>query len=95
MGILQALISLISRSSSKALNALFGWAVLALFGQTSPKEKTLLSALVGAAGAWPLLLLGIAFPRIALFAVSFVPLAKSMPTLWLRLIWFALAVRQH
>ena len=92
MAILQALISLISRSASTALNAIFGWAVLALFGQTAPKEKTLLSALVAAAGAWPLLLVGIAFPKIALFAVSFVPLAKSVPTLWLRLVWIALAL---
>lgn len=92
MAIFQALISLISRSSGKALNAIFGWAVLALFGQTSPKEKTMLSALVAAAGAWPLLLLGVAFPKIALFAVSFVPMARSMPTLWLRLIWLALAL---
>jgi hypothetical protein len=92
VAILQALISLISRSASTALNAIFGWAVLALFGQTSPKEKTLLSALVGAAGAWPLLLVGIAFPKIALFAISFVPLAKTMPTLWLRLVWIGLAL---
>ena len=92
MAILQALISLITKSAGKALNAIFGWAVLALFGQTSPKEKTLLSALVGAAGAWPLLLVGIAFPKIALFAVSFVPLAKSVPTLWLRLVWVGLAL---
>ena len=92
MAILQALISLVSRSASTALNAIFGWAVLALFGQTSPREKTLLSALVGAAGVWPLLLVGIAFPKIALFAVSFVPLAKSVPTLWLRLVWVGLAL---
>ena len=92
MALLQALISLVSRSASTALNAIFGWAVLALFGQTSPKEKTLLSALVGAAGVWPLLLVGIAFPKIALFAVSFVPLGKSVPTLWLRLIWIGLAL---
>ena len=52
----------------------------------------MLSALVGAAAAWPLLLLGVVFPRIALFAVSFVPLAKTVPTLWLRLIWVALAL---
>ncbi len=92
MGILQALISLVSKSASSALNAIFGWAVLALFGQTSPKEKTLLSALVGSAGAWPLLLVGIAFPKIALFAVSFVPLAKSVPTFWLRLSWIGLSL---
>ena len=58
MAILQALISYLSRSAGKALNAIFGWAVVALFGQTSQKEQTVLSAVVAAAAAWPLLLLG-------------------------------------
>jgi len=37
MAILQALLTLISRSAGKILNAVFGWAVRALFGQPSPK----------------------------------------------------------
>src|SRR5919108_5309322 len=64
VAILQALISLITKSAGKILNAIFGWAVLALFGQTSPKEQTMLSAVVAAAAAWPLLLLGIVVPRV-------------------------------
>src|SRR5438552_354592 len=89
---LQALISLIARSDGKILNAIFGWAVVALFGQTSPKEQTKLSAVVAAAAAWPVLLLGVVAPKVAVFVVAFVPLSKSVPALWLRLAWIALAL---
>src|SRR5205823_2485889 len=88
----QALISYLARSAGKALNAIFGWAVVALFGQTSPKEQTMLSAVVAAAAVWPLLLLGVIVPKIALLVIAFVPLAKSVPSLWLRLVWIALAL---
>ncbi|HET9753975.1 MAG TPA: hypothetical protein VFP52_13475, partial [Myxococcales bacterium] len=92
MAILQALISYLGKSAGKALNAIFGWAVLALFGRTSPKEQTMLTVVVAAAAAWPLLLLGVIVPKVALLVLAFVPLAKSVPSLWLRLVWIALAV---
>lgn len=92
MAILQALISYLGKSAGKVLNAVFGWAVIALFGQTSPKEQTLLSGVVAAAAAWPILLLGVIVPKVALLVVAFVPMAKSVPSLWLRLIWIALAL---
>ncbi len=92
MAILQALISILSKSASKVLNAIFGWAVLALFGQTSATEQTLLSALVAAAAAWPLLVIGVAFPRAFVLILAFVPLAKSVPVFWLRLAWTVLAL---
>jgi len=92
VAILQALISYLGKSAGKALNAIFGWAVVALFGQTSPREQTLLSAVVAAAAAWPLLLLGVIVPKVALLVIAFVPLAKSVPGTWLRLVWIALAV---
>jgi len=91
VAILQALISYLARSASTVLNAIFGWAVVALFGQRSPREQTVLSVLVASAAAWPLLLLGIVFPKLALFVVAFVPLARSVPSLWLRILWIALA----
>ena len=92
MAILQALISYLGKSAGKALNAIFGWAVIALFGQTSPKEQTLLSAVVAAAAAWPLLLLGVIVPKIALLVLAFVPVAKSVPSAWLRIAWIVLAI---
>ena len=92
MAILQALITFLTKSLGKAVNAIFGWAVLALFGQTSPKEQTMLSAVVAAAAAWPLLAVGTIFPKTALLVIAFVPLAKSVPSLWLRVAWIALAL---
>jgi len=92
VAILQALISLLSRSLGKILNSIFGWAVVALFGQPSPKQKTLLSALVALAVAWPILVLGIAIPKIAAFVVAFVPPSAHGPSWVTRLIWLALAL---
>ena len=92
MAILQALLSFLTRSLGKAVNAIFGWAVLALFGQTSPKEQTMLSAVVAAAAAWPILAVGTIFPKAALLVVAFVPLAKSVPSIWLRIVWITLAL---
>jgi hypothetical protein len=92
VAILQALISYLGKSAGKALNAIFGWAVLALFGTTSPKEQTMLSAVVAAAAAWPILLLGVIVPKIALLVVAFIPMGKSVPSAWLRIVWIALAI---
>ena len=59
VAIIQALIAFVGRSFGKILSALFDWAVIAIFGYTSGTEKVFLSALLAAAGAWPVLLLGI------------------------------------
>jgi uncharacterized membrane protein YqjE len=92
MAIVQALLALVSRSLGRVLTAAFGWAVVALFGQTSGGEKVALSALVGAAALWPVLLAGIAFPRVATFVLTFVPLRDSVPTSVIRWVWVVLAV---
>jgi hypothetical protein len=91
MAILQALIAFIGRSAGKILNAAFGWAVRALFGQVSGTENALLTALVAAAALWPLLVAGIFFPRVASFAVAFVPLPKWFPEDGVRIAWLVLA----
>ena len=70
MGILTSLFSFLGRSAGTIVNALFGWAVMAIFGNRSKTESTLLSVLVGAAATWPIVLLGVAFPKIAAFALA-------------------------
>jgi hypothetical protein len=92
MAIVQALLALLSRSLGRILSALFGWAVVALFGHTSGRQKLWLSVLVGAAAAWPVLLLGIAWPRGAALVLAFLPLPASVPDWSIRLAWIALAV---
>jgi hypothetical protein len=92
MVFLQAVISLISRSAGKVFGAMFGWAVSALFGQTTPRERTVLSVVVGAAAAWPILLFGVVAPKVATRVVAFVPLAKSVPSGSIRIVWIVLAL---
>jgi hypothetical protein len=70
----------------------FGWAVVALFGETSGPKKVWLSALVAAAAAWPLLVIGIAAPRVAALVLTFVPLPAWIPDGSVRLGWILLAL---
>jgi len=92
MALLQALLALIGKSAGKILNALFGWAVRALFGQTTAREQTFLSVVVAAAVAWPILLVGIAAPKIAALLLAFVPIPHAVPSWTVRIVWVALAL---
>jgi hypothetical protein len=92
VGILQGLFAWLRKSASKIVQAIFGWAVRALFGTPEESEKTLLSIVVGAAAVWPLLLIGIPFPRIATFVIAFVPIPKWVPSGWIRGFWIFAAV---
>lgn len=90
MAILQALFALLTKSAGKILNAIFGWAVRALFGRTSATERTFLSGLVAAAAVWPLLLVGLIAPKLAALLLAFVPIPKWVPSWTVRLAWLAL-----
>jgi hypothetical protein len=90
--ILQALISFVGRSARKLLNAVFGWAVISLFGRSNPKQQTFLTVLVVLAVAWPIPLLGIAFPGVLAFALAFVPKVSSASAVVLRLVALALTL---
>lgn len=92
MAVLQALLALVARSAGKILNAIFGWAVHALFGKTTPRDQTILSAVVAAAVAWPLLAAGVAAPKVAAFALALVPLPRSVSPWIVRIVWLVLAL---
>jgi hypothetical protein len=92
MALLQALISFISRSAGKILNAIFGWAVVALFGRSSPKKQMVLTVVVAMAALWPLLLVGVIAPRISTLVLAFVPIPESVPSWAIRLVWIGLAL---
>jgi hypothetical protein len=92
MAFLQALLALISKSAGKILNAIFGWAVRALFGQPSPKQQPFLTGVVAAAAAWPVLLLGIALPKVAALVLAFVPYHNRIPAWVMRTVWLTLAL---
>jgi hypothetical protein len=92
MAILQALIAFVTRSFGRILSALFDWAVVAIFGYTTGTQKIFLSGLLAAAGAWPLLLLGIVAPRFAAFLLAFVPIPKWVPASVIRGVWIAICL---
>ena len=92
MAIVQALIAFVSRSFGKILSALFDWAVVAIFGHASGTEKIFLSALLAGAGAWPILLLGIAAPKVAALVLAFVPIPSWVPSSAIRWFWIGLAL---
>ena len=69
-----------------------GWAVEALFGRTTAGQRTLFTALVGVAIAWPVLLFGIVLPKLAVQILSMVPLPDFIPDWTVRAVWIALAV---
>ena len=87
MVVLQALLTWVTRSLGKIFQAAFGWAVVALFGPRPKRERTILSAAVAAAALWPLLALGVVFPRIMSFALAFIPVSRSVPSGALRAAW--------
>src|SRR5262249_37939418 len=89
--ILQALFSLVSRSLGRMVSAVFGWAVVALFGETSSSKNVWLSGLLAAAAAWPILLIGVAIPKVAALVLAFVPLPGWVPTWTVRAAWIGLA----
>jgi len=92
MFVLQAIFGLVTKSAGKILNALFGWSVRALFGQTTTKEQTYLSVVVGAAVAWPILLMGVVAPKMAALLLAFVPIPHRVPSWIIRLVWVGLAL---
>src|SRR5262249_7845634 len=92
MAILQAFLAFLTRSVGRILSSVFGWAVVALFGETSSSAKMWLSALVAAAAAWPILLIGVAFPKAAALVLAFLPVPRGVPPWMVRVGWIVLAL---
>jgi hypothetical protein len=89
--VLQALLTLLERSLGTILQALFGWSVLAVFGHVSRSDKVRLSAAIGAAVAWPVLLAGVVWPAPVAFVVALLPIPRGTPETVIRAVWIALA----
>jgi hypothetical protein len=88
----QAIFALLRKSLGSAVRAIFGWATVALFGVVAESERTLLSLAVGAAGVWPIMLLGVFLPKAAGFVLALLPIPKGVPDGALRAVWIALTV---
>lgn len=64
----------LGRQAGKVLNVAFGWATIALFGRVPKERQPYLSAMAAGALAWPIVVLGLAFPSVGTFLLAFVTL---------------------
>src|SRR2546423_1035075 len=92
MVLIQAVIAAIFRSAGRLLNTAFGWATVLLFGRVPQDKQIYLSGIRLGSVAWLLALVGIAFPKLGTFLLSFVPLPEWIDRTWVRLAMLAGAI---
>ena len=92
MAFLSALLSLLGQKIGTLLQAIFGWSITGLFGRLPSAKQTALSVAILLSIAWPLLVMGVALPNVAAWALAFVPLQDLIPKMVLRIVWLALAI---
>lgn len=92
MALLSAIFSLLSRKLADLLQAIFGWSITGLFGRLPAKKQTALTVALVLSIAWPLLVVGVFAPRVAAWAIAFVPLHDFVSARVLRVVWLGLAL---
>lgn len=92
MAILQALLAELFNYVGTILNTALGWATIMLFGKV-PKDRQLYVTLstLGAI-VWLIALLGVAFPAVAIFILSFARLSGVIARDWVRIAMAALVI---
>ena len=81
----------LGRQVGKILSLAFAWATTALFGRVPANKQLYLSAMAGAALAWPVVLVGVLIPGIATFLLAFVTF-PSWSDPFVRPVMIALAI---
>lgn len=92
MAILSALFSLLAKEVGNLLQAVFGWSITALFGRLPSAKQTAISVALVLSLVWPVFLVGLVFPRAAVWTLAFVPLHDMMHPGVLRIVWVVLSV---
>jgi hypothetical protein len=92
MVIVQAILATVFRSAGKLLNTAFGWATIMLFGRVPQDRQIYLSIVSFGSVIWLLTLVGVIFPKVGTFLLSFVPLPEWVDRTWVRLAMLAAAI---
>jgi hypothetical protein len=92
MAILQALLAAVARSAGKLLNTAFGWATVMIFGKVPEDRQIYLSVMAFGSVIWIAVALGVAFPSLGTFLLSFVPLPKWVSRSVVRLAMLAATI---
>ena len=92
MAIIQALFAAVTRSAGKLLNTVFAWATVLLFGRVPEDRQIYVSAIAFGSVIWLVVLVGVAFPAVGTFLLSFVPLPDWVDKTWVRLAMLAAVI---
>ena len=92
MVLLQALLAALTRSAGKLLNTAFAWATVLLFGRVAQNRQIYVSVIAFGSVIWLVALIGVAFPAVGTFLLSFVPLPDWVDKKWVRLAMLAAIV---
>ena len=85
MAVLQIILAMVFRWMGTILNTLIGWASMLLFGKVVENRQYLLSAITFCSVIWLALILGVAFPRVGTFLLTFVVIPKWVDESYIRL----------
>ena len=92
MAIVQALLAAIARSAGRIMNTAVGWATAMIFGKVPEKRQIYVTIMTFGSIVWIAVVIGIAFPRIGTFLLSFVPVPKWVDARWIRIAMLIAAV---
>lgn len=92
MAIVQTILAALARQTGKLLNTVFGWATTTLFGKVPQARQTWLSVLSLGSVAWMIVVIGVIFPKAAVFLLSFVTLPPWVDDRMIRLAMLAAAL---
>lgn len=92
MAILQTLFAALARQAGRLINTVFGWATTTLFGKVPQERQTWLSVLALSSVAWLVVVIGVVFPKVGVFLLSFVTLPDWVNDNMIRLAMLAAAL---
>ena len=85
MAIIQVLLAALARSAGRILNTAVGWATTMIFGRVPEKRQIYVSIMTFGSLVWIAVIVGIAFPTVGTFLLSFVALPSWVDRKWVRL----------
>ena len=92
MAIVTFLFSFLARKAGDLIQAVFGWSVNALFGRLPRRAQIMVTGALLLSLAWPFFVVGVFVPKLAAWALAFLPLDDVIGESALRAIWITLAV---
>lgn len=91
MAIVGSIFAMLGRFAGRLLNSALGWATILLFGKVEGRRQTFLLVMALGSLAWVVTLVGIVFPDVATFVLTFVPIPDFVDDTWIRLAMLAMA----